>query len=156
MPFAAPENSIDVFAGGGAMRALMRKTDWAATTLGPVQSWPQSLIAAVLAACGSIVSVASSVEEAMGAFESAPTDVILSDIGMPEADGYELIRRIRARPRSAGGATPGACLTGYTTSEDRRRALLAGFTMHLSKPIDPAELVAVVASLARMAAALGG
>lgn len=116
----------------------------------------RDMIAVVLAAYGSIVSAASSVEEAMSAFESASTDVILSDIGMPEADGYELIRRIRARPRSAGGATPGACLTGYTTSEDRRRALLAGFTMHLPKPIDPAELVAVVASLARMAAALDG
>ncbi len=114
------------------------------------------MVGALLAACGASVAVAASVEEAMTAFESAPTDVILSDIGMPDADGYELMRRIRARPRAAGGATPAACITGYTTSEDRRRALLAGFTMHLPKPVEPAELVAVVASLARMAAALRG
>jgi CheY-like chemotaxis protein len=74
---------------------------------------------------------------------------------MPDADGYELIRRIRSRTRANGGATPAACLTGYASAEDRRRALLAGFTMHVAKPIDPAELVAVVASLARMATALG-
>ncbi|CAN5925708.1 hypothetical protein BH11MYX4_BH11MYX4_20450 [soil metagenome] len=115
----------------------------------------RDMIAAVLAACRSHVFIAPSVEEAMAAFESRLPDVILSDIGMPDADGYELIRRVRARPRAAGGATPAACLTGYASSEDRRRALLAGFTMHLPKPIDPAELVAVVASLARMAAALG-
>lgn len=115
----------------------------------------REVVAAVLAACGSNVFPASSVEEAVALFDQELPDVILSDIGMPVADGYELIRLVRSRPRARGGATPAACLTGYASSGDRRRALVAGFTMHLSKPVDPAELVAVVASLARMAAALG-
>ena len=114
----------------------------------------RDILAAVLAACGSNVLPASSVEEAIAVFDKELPDVILSDIGMPDADGYELIRLVRSRPRASGGATPAACLTGYASSSDRRRALMAGFTMHLPKPVDPAELVAVVASLARMAAAL--
>ena len=81
-------------------------------------------------------------------------DVVISDVGMPDEDGYSLMRRIRGLPRSRGGATPAACLTGYTTTEDRRRALSAGFNMHLSKPIEPSELIAVVANLGRMARAL--
>ena len=115
----------------------------------------REIVSAVLAACGSIVVAAASVDDAMIAFERERPDVVLSDIGMPDADGYELIRRIRSRTRGEGGATPAACLTGYASAEDRRRALLAGFTMHVGKPIDPEELVAVVASLARMAKALG-
>jgi len=114
----------------------------------------REIVAAVLASCGSIVAAAATVPEAMRAFERQRPDVILSDIGMPDADGYELIRRVRALPRNEGGATPAACLTGYASADDRRRALLAGFTMHVAKPIDPAELVAVVASLGRMAKAL--
>ena len=114
----------------------------------------RDVVAAVLAACGSLVVTARSVTEAMKAIEREVPDVVLSDIGMPEEDGYALITRLRALPRARGGATPAACLTGYASGDDRRRALLAGFTMHVPKPIDPAELVAVVASLARMAAAL--
>lgn len=86
--------------------------------------------------------------------DKEPSDVVLTDLGMPGEDGYSLIARLRALPRNLGGATPAACLTGYASTEDRRRALLVGFTMHLPKPVDPAELVAVVTSLARMAKAL--
>lgn len=114
----------------------------------------REIVAAVLASCGSIVGTAATVPEALLAFERQRPDVILSDIGMADADGYELIRRVRALPRNEGGATPAACLTGYASADDRRRALLAGFTMHVAKPIDPSELVAVVASLGRMAKAL--
>jgi CheY-like chemotaxis protein len=83
-------------------------------------------------------------------------DVLISDIGMPDQDGYTLIARVRGMPRERGGATPAACLTGYTTAADRRRALEAGFNMHLAKPIEPSELIAVVANLGRMAKALRG
>jgi CheY-like chemotaxis protein/two-component sensor histidine kinase len=74
--------------------------------------------------------------------------VIVADIGMPEEDGYSLIRAIRALPAELGGATPAAALTALARPEDRRRALLAGFQTHVAKPVDVAELVAVVASLA--------
>ena len=74
--------------------------------------------------------------------------VLLSDIGMPHQDGYELIRSVRALPAKEGGLIPAAALTAFARSEDRTRALLAGFQSHLAKPIEPSELVAVVASLA--------
>ena len=114
----------------------------------------REIVAAVLASYGALVTTAGSVAEAMTLVERHPPDVLLTDIGMPGEDGYSLIAQLRALPRDRGGATPAACLTGYASSEDRRRALLAGFTMHLPKPIDPAELVAVVTSLARMSNAL--
>jgi PAS domain S-box-containing protein len=116
----------------------------------------RDMVAATLASCGATVVTAASVADAMEEFERARPDVVLSDIGMPGEDGYSFIARLRALPRSLGGATPAACLTGYASVQDRRRALLAGFTMHVPKPLDPAELVAVVASLARMARTLGG
>lgn len=114
----------------------------------------RDLVMAVLADCGALVTTAPSVAVAMSALEQEVPDVLLSDIGMPVEDGYSLIARIRAMPRSRGGSTPAACLTGYTTFEDRRRALTAGFNMHLAKPIEPSELIAVVANLSRMAKAL--
>ncbi|CAN5134875.1 hypothetical protein BH09MYX1_BH09MYX1_13700 [soil metagenome] len=116
----------------------------------------RDVVAAVLASCGSVVVTAASVPEAMTAFERERPDVVITDLGMPGEDGYALVARLRALPRHGGGATPVACLTGYANPDDRHRAMLAGFTMHLAKPIDPAELVAVVASLARMAKELSG
>jgi PAS domain S-box-containing protein len=114
----------------------------------------RDIVAAVLGSCGMLVVTAASAEDAMQHIEHDAPDILLSDIGMPDEDGYSLIRRIRALPRDKGGTMPAACLTGYVSAEDRRRSLLAGFSMHVPKPIDPAELVAVVASLARMATAL--
>jgi CheY-like chemotaxis protein len=116
----------------------------------------REMVAAILERCGSIVTRASSVREAVSQFDLHRPDVIVSDIGMPDQDGYELIRQIRARAPSAGGNTPAASLTAYAGIEDRRRALLAGFNMHVAKPVDPAELVAVVASLSRFALAIRG
>jgi len=116
----------------------------------------RDLVTAVLAQCGVVVTSASSAADAFAAVEKAAPDVLLSDIGMPEEDGYTLITRIRGMARERGGATPAACLTGYTTASDRRRALEAGFNMHLAKPIEPSELIAVVANLGRMAKALRG
>jgi hypothetical protein len=85
--------------------------------------------------------------------ESWRPDVLLSDIGMPGEDGYELIRRVRELPPDRGGRTPAAALTAFARGEDRRRALRAGFQMHLAKPVEIQELAAVVASLARGMAA---
>jgi CheY-like chemotaxis protein len=73
--------------------------------------------------------------------------VIVSDIGMSGQDGYTFIRRVRDLERESGTRTPAVALTAYARSEDRMRALLAGFQVHVSKPIEPMELALVVAGL---------
>ena len=74
--------------------------------------------------------------------------MLVSDIGMPEEDGYALIRRVRALDPQSGGLTPAVALTAYARAEDRMKAILAGFQMHVSKPVEAAELLTMVASLA--------
>jgi CheY-like chemotaxis protein len=107
------------------------------------------LISAILEDCGCIVTTAPSVQDALARLEEQVPDVLLSDVGMPERDGYDLIRRVRSLPRDRGGDLPAAALTAFARAEDRRRLLNEGFSMHLPKPIEPAELVAVVATLTR-------
>ena len=72
---------------------------------------------------------------------------MISDIAMPDEDGYGLMRRIRALDAALGGTTPSIALTAYTRSEDRTKALSAGFTTHVAKPVNPADLIAAVANL---------
>ena len=74
-------------------------------------------------------------------------DVVLSDISMRDEDGYDLIRKVPGPAPGSGGRTPAAALTAYGRLEDRMKALSAGFQLHVAKPVDPAELVAVVATL---------
>ena len=74
-------------------------------------------------------------------------DVLVSDIGMPNGDGYTLIRRVRALPPESDGRAPAIALTAYARAEDRVKAVVAGFQHHLSKPIEPVELIVMVASL---------
>ncbi len=92
---------------------------------------------------------ASSAAEALALIRSARPAVLVSDIGMPGESGYGLIRQIRALPAEAGGATPAVALTAYARTEDRMQAVLAGFQHHVAKPVEPAELIAMVASLCR-------
>ncbi|MFL6254499.1 MAG: ATP-binding protein [Pyrinomonadaceae bacterium] len=106
------------------------------------------LLRTVLAHCGSEVTTASSVAEALEALERVRPSVVISDLGMPGEDGYSLITKIRALPAERGGQTPAAALTAYARVEDRLRVLRSGFQIHLPKPVEPAELVAVVANLA--------
>jgi CheY-like chemotaxis protein len=73
--------------------------------------------------------------------------MMVSDIGMPGEDGYELIRKVRALPPHFGGDTPAVALTAFARSEDRQRALRAGYQLHISKPVEPLELLTVCASL---------
>jgi PAS domain S-box-containing protein len=94
------------------------------------------------------VAAVASATEALGALTRLAPDVLLSDIGMPNVDGYELIRQIRALPAGEGGHTPAAALTAYATPDDRQRALDAGYNLHISKPVEPNELAAAVARLA--------
>jgi PAS domain S-box-containing protein len=109
----------------------------------------RELLVALLEHHGAVVRAAASVDEALPLLERERPDVLVSDIGMPGADGYELIRRVRACDAAAGGVTPAAALTGFARPEDGRRALEAGFNTHLCKPVDPVELVETVETLAR-------
>jgi PAS domain S-box-containing protein len=96
---------------------------------------------------GAQVMVAASAVEALEAVMADPPAVIISDIGMPVDDGYEFIRRLRKLPAERGGKVPAIALTAYARVEDRLKALRAGFQMHVPKPVELTELVAVVASL---------
>jgi len=111
----------------------------------------RGLLVAVLESCGSVVTPAGSAAEAMEKFCADRPDILISDIGMPGEDGYALIRKVRALGYEAGGNVPAAALTAYARAEDRRKALDAGYMMHIPKPVEPAELVAVIANLTRFA-----
>ena len=108
----------------------------------------RELIREVLKECGSEVITSNSAADALVALEEHKPDILISDLGMPDEDGYSLISKIRALPDERGGQIPAAALTAYARAEDRMRVLRSGFQFHLPKPVDSAELVTVVASLA--------
>ena len=93
------------------------------------------------------VTGCTAVDEALLLLEQWRPDVLVSDIEMPGQDGYTLIRKARALGPEAGGKTPAVALTAFSRPEDRIRSLMAGFNIHVSKPVDPAELIAIIASL---------
>jgi len=99
--------------------------------------------------CGATVKVADSAGEAMDLMKTSIPDVLISDIGMPGTDGYDFIRQVRKLSRQRGGKVAAIALTAYTRIEDRLQALRAGYDMHVPKPVELTELVAVAASLAR-------
>ncbi|HEV2799034.1 MAG TPA: PAS domain S-box protein [Pyrinomonadaceae bacterium] len=107
----------------------------------------RELLKVGLIQCGANVTDASSAEEAYEIIRDTLPDLLISDIGMPDVDGYELIRRIRQLPPEGGGRLPAIALTAYARVEDRMQALRAGYQMHVPKPVEMAELVAVAASL---------
>ncbi len=111
----------------------------------------RELVKRVLEAAEATVFTASSAQEGFEALKREQPTVLLSDIGMPGEDGYALITKVRALPAEQGGNVSAGALTAFARSEDRRRALMAGFQMHIPKPIEAAELLAVVASLAGVA-----
>lgn len=108
----------------------------------------RELVAAVLMGCGAEVVSVESASEALAEMERQRFDVLLSDIGMPSMDGYGFIAKVRQLRAERGGRIPAAALTAYAGVEDRMRVLSAGYQMHIPKPIEPAELTTVVASLA--------
>src|SRR5262249_51160855 len=108
------------------------------------------MLAQVLGERGAAVSRAESTAEALVAIERAIPDVLVSDIGMPGEDGYELMRRVRALAPEIGGRVPAIALTAFAREEDMHHALEAGFNVHVAKPIDPAELARVVARVSRL------
>jgi PAS domain S-box-containing protein len=107
----------------------------------------RELISRILTDCHARVTMAGNAGEALAALRVAPPDLLISDLGMPEVDGFELLSRVRALGREHGGHLPAVALTAFARSEDRLRALEAGFSAHISKPVEPSELIATVASL---------
>jgi signal transduction histidine kinase len=105
------------------------------------------LIKILLGQCGAQVTTASSSAEALELLKRITPDVIISDIGMPSEDGFEFIRKVRQLPPERGGKIPAVALTAYARAEDRLRVLRSGYQMHVSKPVELAELVAVVANV---------
>lgn len=107
----------------------------------------RELLSTILRASGAAVVTATSAEEALKALAVDQVDVLISDVGMPEVDGYQLMRHVRAQPATAATRLPAIALTAYARELDRTRALEVGFQAHVSKPVEPAELVRVVADL---------
>ncbi len=105
------------------------------------------LTAHMLSAAQATVITARSANEGFDVLQREQFDVLVSDIGMPAEDGYQFIKKIRALSPAEGGSIPAVALTAFAGDEDKQRALMAGFQSHLAKPVDPKELVAVVAAL---------
>jgi len=111
----------------------------------------RDLVVSILQKCEAITLSASSAEQALSLILSERPDVIVSDIGMPGMDGYDLMRAIRALPDEHAQRVPAVAVTAYARSEDRQRALAEGFQLHLAKPIEPAAFASAVARLSRNA-----
>ena len=107
----------------------------------------RDLLRVVLEGCGAAVTIAASALEALEALRRSPPAVLVSDIGMPGMDGYDLIRRVRELGIAEGGSTPALALTAFAREADRTRALAAGYQEHLAKPADPLQLATTVATL---------
>jgi len=107
----------------------------------------RELLTTILERCGAQVTATTSAMGAMSTIETMLPDVLISDIAMPGANGYELIQQIRSKPPQHGGLVPAIALTAHAGAVDRRRALVAGFNVHLAKPVEPDELLAVIAGL---------
>ena len=105
------------------------------------------LLSKVLEAAGGDITAVGSVAQALSVMATVHPDVLISDIAMPDQDGHDLIRQIRAGGRNAKDL-PAIALTAFAHKDDRRRVLLSGFQVHVAKPADPHELTALVASLA--------
>ena len=134
----------------GQLAAPFHPPDLSGLTVLVVDDDPdgRELARRLLSECAAKVLVAGSAAEALALLESNRPDVLVSDIGMPEVDGFELLRRLRAMDQERGGRLPAIALTALARSQDRTRALHAGFVAHLSKPVEPPELLATVASAA--------
>lgn len=107
------------------------------------------LLSAILEQCGAEVKLCDSAAQALSLLDEYSPDILVSDIGMPEEDGYFLIKKIREKERGSGKRLPAVALTAFARTEDRLKALSAGYNIHVPKPVEPAELLVVIANLAK-------
>jgi CheY-like chemotaxis protein len=112
-----------------------------------------ALVREILEATGATVATADSAQHALDVMEQMTPDILLADLGMPQMSGFDLIERVRRSERPAIREVPAAALTAFARSEDRTKALDSGFQLHLAKPVDPGELMAAMAGLAKRASA---
>jgi PAS domain S-box-containing protein len=148
----ASDGRPPVFGGVGVPGAASLEGVWALVVDDEADA--RDLVATLLQQFGAKVTAVASAVEALAviaANERGQPDVVVSDVSMPEVDGYELMRRVRELAPEKGGRIPAVALTAYGRSIDRIRALSAGFQMHMPKPVEPAELATVVASLTGLA-----
>ncbi len=142
-----------VFGGVGVLGAPSLEGVWALVVDDEADA--RELVATLLQQCGAVVTSVASARDALAALAADEhgrrPNVLVSDVSMPEVDGYELLRRVRELDPEMGGRIPAVALTAYGRSIDRIRALSAGFQMHMPKPVEPAELATVVASLTGLA-----
>jgi CheY-like chemotaxis protein len=108
----------------------------------------RELVTTILEDAGAVVESAPSAATGFDAVRRFQPQLLVSDIGMPDEDGYSLIRRVRALAEDEGGGIPSIALTAYTRREDRDKAIGAGFTLHMGKPVSPLALVTAVRALA--------
>jgi PAS domain S-box-containing protein len=107
----------------------------------------RKLLGTMLKRHGARVTSTKSAEEALHAVANDVPDVLISDIGMPDQDGYELIRKLRSLPVEKGGSIPAIALTGYASRKDRERALSSGYHQHMAKPIEQMDMISAIATL---------
>jgi CheY-like chemotaxis protein len=112
----------------------------------------RDMLREALERAGAEVQVAGSARQALQVLARFPADVLVSDIGMPEEDGYDLLRNVRALPADRGGMTPAIALTGYAREEDRAATRKAGYQAVTPKPVNLEELVETIAAVARPSA----
>ncbi len=127
---------------------MMRRLDGVRVVIVDDEPDARELIATILRGQGASVTVAASAVEAVCAVKFERPDVFVSDIGMPDEDGYMLLEKVRALTADQERVVPALALTAYAGAEDARMATLAGFQRHLAKPVTPAMLIDVVARLA--------
>jgi CheY-like chemotaxis protein len=107
----------------------------------------RTLTSLILTQAGATVRSVATVCEALQVLESDEADALVSDIGLPDEDGYSLIRAIRHREAKEGGFLPALALTGYARPEDRARSLAEGFQAYISKPVEPENLTAAIVGI---------
>jgi len=107
----------------------------------------RDILSAILDRAGFSYRVATRASEALTVLDDWQPDVIVSDIGMPDMDGYAFVRELRARPAAQGGHIPALALSAFARNEDRELALRSGYQAHIAKPVEPADLVKAIATL---------
>ncbi len=144
LPIAVPVTAKEPDGAVGAQTHDVQRLDGLRILVVEDNSDNREFLVLLLERAGAIVTAAASVEDAFQALDASHPDALVSDIGLPDDDGYALIARLRQREAQQGGFLPAVALTGYTRAEDRARVLAAGFQAHVPKPVEPAELTAAI------------